>query len=243
MLATYIVRYNLRGNRYYQFKWARRFLYKVKMLGRALNIKEKVTNRKSSLEETKNFVLPKETMHGIPVPKSANQALELDKYFKNSKWSDAMKKEISMMFKYEVFEMQGKNIKNFQRDEGWQYAPLHWVFAVKHDHRHKARLVIGGHVTDAEDFDRYASTVRLEHVRLQIFLLALHKAEMIGGDIGSAYLNAYTKEKYGAYFIGNENIFNYRYLTKVDDKNKYVGKITFDTFRCFCHKTHTQLPP
>jgi hypothetical protein len=47
------------------------------------------------------------------------------------------------------------------------------------------------------------------------------------------------KQKYGAYFIGNENIFNYSYLTEIDDKNKYVKKITFDIFRCFCHKKHT----
>ena len=47
------------------------------------------------------------------------------------------------------------------------------------------------------------------------------------------------REKYGAYFIGNENIFNYKYLTKVDDKTKYVKKITFDIFRCFCRKRHT----
>jgi hypothetical protein len=47
------------------------------------------------------------------------------------------------------------------------------------------------------------------------------------------------KQKYGAYFIGNENIFNYSYLTEIDDKNKYVKKITFDIFRCFCQKKHT----
>ena len=112
MLSNYIMKFNLRGNRYYQYKWARRFLYKVKMLGRALNIKDKVSNRKSSLEEMENFKLPKEMMHGIPVPRNAAQALELDKHFKNGKWSEVMNKEISMMFKYEVFELQGKNVKN-----------------------------------------------------------------------------------------------------------------------------------
>ena len=54
---------------------------------------------------------------------------------------------------------------------------------------------MGGHVTEADDQDRYASTVCLEHIRLQIFLLALNKCKIVGGDIGSAYLNAFTKEK------------------------------------------------
>ena len=52
-------------------------------------------------------------------------------------------------------------------------------------------------------------------------------------------LKVKVKQKYGAYFIGNENIFNYRYLTEIDDKIKYVKKITFDIFRCFCRKKHT----
>ena len=47
------------------------------------------------------------------------------------------------------------------------------------------------------------------------------------------------KQKYGAYLIDNKNIFNYRYLTEIDDKNKYVKKITFDIFRCFCRKNYT----
>ena len=100
MLAEYIVKYNLRGNKYYQYKWAKRFLYKVKMLGKALNLKERVTNRKSGLEEKMNFKLPKQTMHGIPVPSNATQALGLDKHFNNDKWKEAMKKEIFMMFKW-----------------------------------------------------------------------------------------------------------------------------------------------
>ena len=47
------------------------------------------------------------------------------------------------------------------------------------------------------------------------------------------------REKYGAYFIDNENIFNYRYLTEIDNNNKYVKNMSFDIFRCFCHKEHT----
>jgi hypothetical protein len=47
------------------------------------------------------------------------------------------------------------------------------------------------------------------------------------------------REKYGTSFIGNEKLFNYIYDITIDDKNKYVKKITFDIFRCLCNKTHT----
>ena len=50
-------------------------------------------------------------------------------------------------------------------------------------------------MTDAEGHNCFASTIRLEHVRLQVFLAALNKVEILSGDIGTAYLNARTKEK------------------------------------------------
>ena len=100
------------------------------------------------------------------------------------------------MIQYEVFEVHTK-LDHFPAEKGWQFAKLIWTFAVKHDGRHKARLCIGGHTTIADEFDTYASTVRPENVRLQLFLAAKEGMEMISRDIGSSYLNAYTKEKYG----------------------------------------------
>ncbi len=40
------------------------------------------------------------------------------------------------------------------------------------------------------------------------------------------------REKYGFSAIGNDIIFNYIYDTIIDDKNKYVNKITFEISRC-----------
>lgn len=52
-------------------------------------------------------------------------------------------------------------------------------------------------------------------------------------DIHEQILNLKIKvrEKYGATFIGNENIFNYIYDTIIDYKNKYVNNITFNISR------------
>ena len=88
--------------------------------------------------------MPKK-IHRFLIPRSARHSLELDTVHGNHKWRDAMAKEIGTMRDFKVFEPIHKD-KILTRKDGWQYAPLHWVFAVKHDLRHKARLVIEGHV-------------------------------------------------------------------------------------------------
>ena len=105
------------------------------------------------------------------------------------------KKELAVMIEYSVFEVQ-PNSTDFTKENGWQFAKLIWTFAVKHDGRHKARLFIGGHNTIADEFDTYASTVRPENFRLQLYLAAKEGMNMISGDIGSASMPT-QKRKYG----------------------------------------------
>ena len=93
-----------------------------------------------------------------------------------------------------VFEPIGREV-NLSRSKGWQYAPLHWVFAIKNDLRHKSRLVIGGHVTTVDELDKYAATTSLDGVKLQLYLTVRSGKKMVSGDVGSAYLNSYTQEK------------------------------------------------
>ena len=69
------------------------------------------------------------------------------------------------------------------------------IFAVKADLCRKARLVIGGHIIDASMYDFYASTVKTENIRLLMHQLVMSRCNLLAGDIGNAYNNAYTKEK------------------------------------------------
>ena len=66
---------------------------------------------------------------------------------------------------------------------------------MKHDRRHKARLVAGGHLTDDPIESVYLSVVSLRSLRLVIFLTKLNQLELWGADVGNAYLEAFTKEK------------------------------------------------
>ena len=54
---------------------------------------------------------------------------------------------------------------------------------------------MGGHVTTAEDLDKYAATTSMDGVKLQLFLTSRGKKDLISGNVGSAYLNSFTKEK------------------------------------------------
>ena len=89
------------------------------------------------------------------------------------------------MIEFDVFKIHQERTQ-FSTEDGWQFAPLHWVYAIKNYGRHKSRLVIGGHVIDEEGYKNFASTVRMEHLRLQVFLAAYFGDSILSGDIGSA---------------------------------------------------------
>ena len=78
---------------------------------------------------------------------------------------------------------------------GYQKVRGHLIFPVKHDGRHKARLVAGGHLTPDPIESIYSGVVSIRSLRLVIFLAKLNNLEVWGADIGNVYLEAMTKEK------------------------------------------------
>ena len=78
---------------------------------------------------------------------------------------------------------------------GFKKIRTHLVFDVKHNGRHKARMVADGHLTDIALESVYSGVVSLRGLRLLIFIAELNKLETWATDIGNAYLEAYTDEK------------------------------------------------
>jgi Reverse transcriptase (RNA-dependent DNA polymerase) len=72
---------------------------------------------------------------------------------------------------------------------------FHFVFAVKHDLRHNARLIAGGHLTELTMEGSYSSLVCLRSLHLCLVAAELNVLGTMVGHISSAYLEAYTKEK------------------------------------------------
>ena len=134
---------------------------------------------------------------GFKVPRTPQEAIAIDKENGNTRWQDAMALEMSQLQEYQTFTDLGKNTKP---PDGYRKIRVHFVFAVKHDGRHKARLVADGHLTDAPIDSVYSGVVSLRSLRIVVFLAELNKLELWGADIGNAYLEAKTKEK--VYIIG-----------------------------------------
>ena len=138
---------------------------------------------------------------GFLIPKDYKQALQLDEQNGNSKWYDASKLEMDQINEYKVFQDLGKaqydpkSRKVSNAPNGYQKIRVHLIFAVKHDGRHKARLVAGGHLTPDPIESIYSGVVSIRSLRLVIFLAKLNNLEVWGADIGNASLEAKTKEK------------------------------------------------
>ena len=93
---------------------------------------------------------------------------------------------------YDTFKDIGKNAPV---SSDYKKIRVHLVFAVKHDGRHKARLVADGHLTNVPIDSVYSGVVSLRGLRLLIFLAELNNLELWSTDIGNAYLEATTNER------------------------------------------------
>ena len=136
--------------------------------------------------------------HGFQVPRDYNDAMRLDNENGNTHWQDAMDLELTQIHEYKVFKDTGKakfhNGKVVTPD-GFQKIRVHFVYAVKHDGRFKARLVADGHLTKEPVESIYSGVVSLRSLRMVVFLSQLNNLEIWGADVGNAYLEAYTDEK------------------------------------------------
>ena len=138
---------------------------------------------------------------GFLIPQDYKHALQLDEQNRNSKWYDATKLEMDQINEHKVFQdhrkaqFDPKSSKVSNTPNGYQKIRVHVIFVVKHDGRHKARLVAGGHLTPDPIESIYSGVVSIRSVRLVIFLAKLNILEVWGADIGNAYLEAKTKEK------------------------------------------------
>ena len=125
--------------------------------------------------------------HGFQVPKDYNDAIRLDKENSNTHWQDAMNLELTGKVQFN----NGKAVT----PDGFQKIRVHFVYAVKHDGRFKARLVADGHLTKEPVESIYFGVVSLGSLRMVVFLSQLNDLKIWGADVGIAYLEVYTDEK------------------------------------------------
>jgi hypothetical protein len=102
--------------------------------------------------------------------------------------------ELQQIYDYQTFEDKGNHTKVIP-PTGYKKICFHFVFEVKHDGRHKTRLVANGHLNVIPLDSVYSGVVSIKGFRLVIFLAELNSLELWATDIGNAYLESYTSEK------------------------------------------------
>lgn len=133
-------------------------------------------------------------MFGVRVPRNHKEAMEFDRENGDTKWADAEHAELSSIQGFQAFKDRGTQ-ETAKIPQGYKRITAHMVYAVKHDGRHKAQFVAGGHLTDKPDDSVYSSVVSLKGVRMTTFIAELNGINIWSTDIGNAYLESYTKEK------------------------------------------------
>ena len=114
--------------------------------------------------------------YGYKVPNTHEEAMQFDKENGNTLWADAEALEIEQLFEYSTFIDKGKGAP---APAGFKLIRCHMVYDVKHDGRHRARLVAGGHLTSIPLESIYSGVVTLRGLRLIVFLGELNGLPLI----------------------------------------------------------------
>jgi Reverse transcriptase (RNA-dependent DNA polymerase) len=156
--------------------------------------RQKKFTRMVNQAKLKSYTNSPKYKYGFEVPRNYAHAMALDAKNKNTMWKDAADLEIKQIAEYKVFVDHGHHTRATP-PSGYKKIRVHFVFDVKHDGRHKGRLVADGHLTDIPIESVYSGVVSLRGFRLVLFLGQLNSLEVWSTDIGNAYLEAMTSEK------------------------------------------------
>jgi hypothetical protein len=153
-------------------------------------VDDTLKRRSRIIKAVKTRYLKRTHKYGIQLPKSVEEAYEIDRQTGTDFWHQAILKEMrnnAVVFK---FLEEGEQVP-----EGSQWIPFHMIFDVKVDFTRKARFVAGGHWIDTPSQLTYSSVVTRDSVRIAFLITALNELDVLAADIGNAYLQAPVREK------------------------------------------------
>ena len=136
-------------------------------------------------------VLKRTHKYGIEVPTSVEHAKQIDEKNRNTRWQDAIAKEMyNVAVAFKILE------DHEPLPVGWTPSSGHLVFDVKMDFTLKARWVKDGHKSPDPETSAYAGVVSRESIRIALTYAALLGVNVLAADIRNAYLQAPTSEKH-----------------------------------------------
>ena len=136
---------------------------------------------------------------GIRIPKTVEEAYEIDRTTGTNFWMKAIEKEMAnVRVAFEKLEnISVEEMKTGKIKPGFKFCSTHMIFDIKMDGKftRKARLVADGHKTDVPSSITYSSVVSRDSVRICLMVASLNNLDVFACDIGNAYLNADCREK------------------------------------------------
>ena len=180
---------------------------------------------KANKAQTKGNKSPK-FKFGIQVPNDARHAFQLDKMLNQTLWKEAVDNELGSINDFATFCIleEGEELP-----EGYIKIPYHFVFDVKFDLRHKARLVAGGHRTpDVPAEEIYSGVVSVETIRMAFILAAMNNLDVCAADISTAFLYGKTREK--VYVVAGPEFGEHAGKRMIIDKGLYGLKTSAARF-------------
>jgi len=128
---------------------------------------------------------------GIKVPHSIWHALWLDAKNGNHMWEETINQELQQINAYETFWVtQMHKLIN-----SYTWIPYHFVFNIKFDLWHKARLVADRNHTQPPKKDIFSGVVGMDTMWIGFLLAAMNDLQVCAANIGNAFLYRLTKEK------------------------------------------------
>ena len=156
--------------------------------------REKALTRLVNQAKLRSFQVAPKFQCGHQAPRNCREAMALDRQNGNNDWKKAISKELEQLEEHETFIDRGP-FSQVGVPKGYQLIGTQWVFAIKHDGRHKARLVAMGNPTAVPLNSVCAGAVSLRGLRIVLFLAERNGLETWATDIGNAHLEARTQEK------------------------------------------------
>lgn len=148
--------------------------------------------RDSIIAKLKTKYWQRSTKYGIRIPKSVDDAINIDRENKNTVWMDAVRLEMeNIRIAFEAYNGEIADLIGYKQITG------HLVFDVKlgENFRRKARYCADGHKTDTPASVTYSTVVSRDSVRIILTTAALNGLEVLGADVQNAFLTARCREK------------------------------------------------
>jgi Reverse transcriptase (RNA-dependent DNA polymerase) len=177
---------------------------------------ETIPKIQETIYQTNLAKMKTKSKYGYEIPNNHREAIMIYNKNGNKQWQEAKRLEIKLLMDYNTFVDIGKTNNP---PEGYQKIVCRMIYNVKHDGRHRGRLVAGGHLTPAPNEDTYSGVVSVRGIRLVIAIAELNNLQVWSTDISSAYLEATTKEK--VYIIAGEEFGELEGHTLLIDKALY----------------------